>query len=103
MPGDQRQPGREPKKAVHEQALREFANEFGMWKDMYRVSVYRVMDGRRLKFLGSYDAAETNLEFIRDLHGPGKYTVKLLDGGGRWVSQATICLDEGRISSRQGI
>jgi hypothetical protein len=96
--GKQRPVALWPERAAHEQALQQFADEFGMWRDMYKISIYRVLDGGKLKFLGSHDAWDTGLEVIRNLYGGGKYTAKLLDGRGRWVAQATFCLAERRIS-----
>ena len=82
------QPGRE-------RALREFKNTFETGNEGYRISVYRLQDGQ-LKCLGSHPASGVDEVFVQEVYGAGKYTLKLIDGRGRWISQATIGIAEKR-------
>ena len=78
--------------ANRDSAVREFNTRFEFWKQDYRVSVYRIQEDKKLKFLDSYDASQVDEEFIQVRYGAGRYTLKLIDGSGRWLSQATIAI-----------
>jgi hypothetical protein len=75
-----------------ERAIEDFNIKFEDWKQDYRVSVYRVLDKKKMVFLGSFSQEQVDESIVRDLYGAGKYVLKLIDGGGRWLSQVTICI-----------
>lgn len=79
-------------KTVRNEAVGKFNRRFEAWKHEHRISVYRALDNNRLKFLSCHAESDVDEDFVRELYGAGKYTLKLIDGAGRWLSQATISI-----------